>query len=84
MLSTENLFLEDEVVVYPNPVKTSFRLNIDTNNVSIYDINGKEVKSFKGNFSTDKNFSVQEFKKGLYILKVSNSKGKTYQKLIVE
>jgi 1,4-alpha-glucan branching enzyme len=84
VLSTENLFLEDEVVVYPNPVKTSFRLNIDTNNVSIYDINGKEVKSFKGNFSTNKNFSVQEFKKGLYILKVSNSKGKTYQKLIVE
>ena len=84
VLSTENLFLEDEVVVYPNPVKTSFRLNIDTNNVSIYDINGKEVKSFKGNFSTDKNFSVQEFKKGLYILKISNSKVKTYQKLIVE
>ena len=84
VLSTENLFLEDEVVVYPNPVKTSFRLNIDTNNVSIYDINGKEVKSFKGNFSTNKNFSVQEFKKGLYILKISNSKGKTYQKLIVE
>ena len=84
VLSTENLFLEDEVVVYPNPVKTSFRLNIDTNNVSIYDINGKEVKSFKGNFSTNKNFSVQEFKKGLYILKISNSKVKTYQKLIVE
>ena len=82
-LSNENLFLED-VVVYPNPVKSSFQINIETKNVLIYDMNGKKVKEFFGDFNADTSFSVEGIEKGFYILKASNKEGKSIQKLIIE
>jgi glycosidase len=83
-LSTEDLFLNDDVVVYPNPVRRSFNINIATNNIIIYDVNGKKVKEFSGNFNADSSFSIEGIKKGFYLLKASNKDGKSYKKLIIE
>ncbi|WP_288994765.1 alpha-amylase family glycosyl hydrolase [uncultured Polaribacter sp.] len=82
-LATENLILNHEVLIYPNPVKNSFRLNIKSNKLTLFDINGKKVKEFNGAFNIDKSFNIQELKKGFYILKIVNSKGKSYKKLII-
>ncbi len=83
-LSNEDLFLSDDIVVYPNPVRSSFNINIATSNIIIYDVNGKKVKEFSGNFNADSSFSIEGIKKGFYLLKVSNKDGKSYKKLIIE
>ena len=83
-LSNEDLFLSDDIVVYPNPVRSSFNINIATSNIIIYDVNGKKIKEFSGNFNADSSFSIEGIKKGFYLLKVSNKDGKSYKKLIIE
>lgn len=82
-LSNKNLFLSN-VVVYPNPVRSSFKINIRTNNIIIFDINGKKIKEFSGNFKSGASFSIAGIKKGFYLLKASNKNGKTFQKLIID
>lgn len=84
ILSTENLLLEDEVMVYPNPARNSFQLNINTNSVRVYDMNGKKVLEYSGNFSSDEIFNIQQLNKGIYFLEVKNPDGKAYKKLIIE
>ena len=83
ILSNENLFLND-VVIYPNPVRSSFKINTATNNVVIYDVNGKKVKEFSGDFNSDFSFSIEGIKKGFYLLKASNNEGRIFQKLIID
>ena len=83
-LSNEDLFLSNDVVVYPNPVRSSFNINIATSNIIIYDVNGKKVKEFSGDFNADSSFSIEGIKKGFYLLKASNKDGKSYKKLIIE
>jgi pullulanase/glycogen debranching enzyme len=83
-LSTENLFSSEEVVIYPNPVRNSFKININSNKIIIFDINGKKVKEFKGDFNESSIFPINELKKGIYILNVNNKNGKTFKKLIIE
>ncbi len=84
VLSSENPLSNTEIMIYPNPVKSSFKLNINSNNIIIYTINGKKVKEFSGKFSINKNFNVEDLKKGFYLLEVKNNKGKTYKKLLIE
>jgi hypothetical protein len=83
-LSNDDLFLNDDIVVYPNPVRSSFKVNIATNNIIIYDVNGKKTKEFSGDFNANSSFSVKGIKKGFYLLKASNKEGKSYKKLIIE
>jgi 1,4-alpha-glucan branching enzyme len=83
-LSNDDLFLNDDIVVYPNPVRSSFKVNIATNNIIIYNVNGKKIKEFSGDFNANSSFSVKGIKKGFYLLKASNKEGKSYKKLIIE
>ncbi|PQJ81519.1 alpha-amylase family glycosyl hydrolase [Polaribacter glomeratus] len=83
-LSNDDLFLNDDIVVYPNPVRSSFKVNIATNNIIIYDVNGKKIKEFSGDFNANSSFSVKGIKRGFYLLKASNKEGKSYKKLIIE
>lgn len=83
-LSTENFFSNENLSIYPNPVKNSFKINIASNNIIIFDVNGKKVKEFTGDFNENSSFSINDLKKGFYILNVNNSKGKTYKKIIIE
>jgi len=84
VLSTENLFLKDAVSLYPNPAKDSFRISIATNKVLIYDVNGKKVREFNGDYSTNTAFSTQGLESGLYLLLAQNNEGKILKKLIIE
>jgi hypothetical protein len=84
VLSTENLFLKDAVSLYPNPAKDSFRISIATNKVLIYDANGKKVREFNGDYSTNTAFSTQGLESGLYLLLAQNNEGKILKKLIIE
>ncbi len=83
-LSTEDLFIDDSVSLYPNPSKGSFKISSSTSKVEIFDINGKRVRVFKGNFDANHVFTTQGLETGLYLLMTKNEKGKILKKLIVE
>lgn len=71
-LSTEDVFLDNKIVAYPNPTFNNFRINADTKKVEIYNLQGRKVKQFKGNFNSRSEFSVENLSKGVYFIKVDN------------
>lgn len=83
-LNTTNFEVEDSVKLYPNPTKTTFSVNIELNNVSIIDISGKEIKTFKGEFEKGYDFNVEDISEGLYLIQLENKNGQSStQKLII-
>ena len=84
VLSSENLLLDNKVKLYPNPANQYFKLNINTEKVIIYSINGKKIKHFSGDFTTNKIFNIQDLSKGVYLIEIKNKEGKAYKKLLID
>jgi len=59
--------------LYPNPSSTSFSVNINVSDIEIYDLTGKIVKSFNGDFSRTDTFDISSLNSGMYIVKVENN-----------
>jgi pullulanase/glycogen debranching enzyme len=73
-LSNDDTFFNDaKIVAYPNPSDTYFKINTETNHVLIFDLNGKKVKEFKGNFKADASFSTQNLDSGIYFVKMNTN-----------
>ena len=78
----ENLF---DISIYPNPVSDGF-LNIVSNsnnplNISIYDLNGREVISQKIVFDS---IDISDLSQGIYSLILSEGKKFTVKKIVVK
>ena len=75
------LSIDDEVLsvftIYPNPTQSSFSINSNVSNIEIYDLTGKMVKSFKGDFTKNNTFDISSLNTGMYIIKVEDSNNKT-------
>jgi hypothetical protein len=84
ILSVETLESFNDNFIYPNPTRNSFSLNSvdNVNSVSIYDITGKLVISFKE--ITNNLFNVSYLPSNGYIVKVISEKGTSSFKLIIE
>lgn len=80
-LSTDKNVL-DTFKLFPNPVITSFKINESVEELRIYDITGKLVKSFSGRFSKNEDFDISNLNKGLYLLKIENNGYASTTKLI--
>ena len=86
--STDTLLSVDEVVsienavsIYPNPIENSFQIQTNgfvVNSVNIFDINGRNIKSFQNT----NNFDITELPSGIYFVEISNDEMKTTQKII--
>ncbi|WP_178983249.1 alpha-amylase family glycosyl hydrolase [Winogradskyella helgolandensis] len=63
--------------IYPNPSQTTFSINVNVSNVEVYDLTGKLVKSFKGNFTRVDTFDVSSLNSGMYMVKVQNTNNQT-------
>lgn len=59
--------------IYPNPTTTSFNVNINVSDIEVYDLTGKLVKSFKGDFNRTDSFDISSLNSGMYIVKVENN-----------
>lgn len=82
-LSTDNIEVNSEKIsVTPNPVSSSFSLNIHSEKVKIYDLTGKLIKEFSGKFSAIHQFNIKELPKGIYILDIEAKNRKSSAKLI--
>ncbi|MCK4562888.1 MAG: T9SS type A sorting domain-containing protein, partial [Flavobacteriaceae bacterium] len=74
----------DVFTIYPNPTKGNFRINKSVEKVEIYDLLGRKVKSFTGNFSADKSYDVSTLKSSIYIIKIKSNLGNSSQRLVIE
>jgi len=81
-LAVGDVNLEDIISVYPNPVSDEFKINSSANKVAIYDISGRLIKSFKGNFSENEPFNISELKPAMYLVRITSDQGSLSKKII--
>lgn len=65
----------DNFKLYPNLVKSTFKINKSVTSVRIFDLTGKLVKTFKGNFSTTDTFDISGLTQNMYLAKIEAANG---------
>jgi len=83
-LSIENEELSLSFKIYPNPVNNSFNINKSANELSIYDLTGKLVKTFKGEFTQNKSFDISELNDSIYLVKIKNNEGQVLTSKLIK
>ncbi|MCB0460676.1 MAG: T9SS type A sorting domain-containing protein, partial [Flavobacteriaceae bacterium] len=53
-----------------------------TNEVAIYDISGRLIKSFKGTFIENKDFDISNLKSSIYLVRITSDEGSITRKVI--
>ncbi|WP_179343540.1 alpha-amylase family glycosyl hydrolase [Winogradskyella ursingii] len=67
----------EEFSVFPNPAQTAFSISLNTSKVEIFDLTGKRVKLFSGEFTRTNIFDISELKTGIYLVKAENENNQT-------
>lgn len=75
-LSNDAFELKNKFSVFPNPSNNIFKISNSLNDVMVYDINGKLVKEFRGEFAEDSEFNISDLTPNIYIIKATNNSGK--------
>ena len=84
-LSTEELLKKNiKTIIYPNIASDYFKVNTATHSVTLFDLNGKKIKQFKGDFIEGHPFDITNLQTGLYIVKIQSSTTTFVRKIIIE
>lgn len=83
------LGVEDEnsvssLKIYPNPANDSFSINTSVSQLDIYDLTGKLVKSFKGDYIENTSFDVSDLTQSIYLVKIENNEGHTLTSKLIK
>jgi hypothetical protein len=74
---TNNSFeFKDKFSVFPNPANNTIKIGTAINALTIYNINGKLIQEFKGEFGANSIFNISNLNPNIYILKATNKTGK--------
>ena len=68
-------FETSNVHLYPNPAKNQFSLNTQVSNLTIYDLTGKLVKEYNGDFDMGYAFDISTLNKSIYLVKIKTNSG---------
>ena len=82
-LSVTDVQLENEISVYPNPVKHTLHIkhpNSNIDNVSLYDVLGRLAL----NTSNSSTIDVSKFNSGLYLVKITIANKELIKKIVIE
>lgn len=83
-ISSETLL--SEVQIFPNPTFGVIQFNIPEsvvlNQLSIYDLSGRNIYTLTSSFNDLNNVDINFLQSGVYIIKLSTSKGEIFRKLI--
>ena len=83
-LSNDKSILDNGFSIYPNPANESFKVTKAVDKVSIYDITGKQIIVYKGNFQPYSDFDISKLSKGIYIVTLKSNSNTVSKKLIVD
>ncbi|QOD61434.1 family 16 glycosylhydrolase [Polaribacter haliotis] len=82
-LSVKSEVKKETILIYPNPVKDYVSIKLSDNseieNIQVFDITGKKILNTK----TPK-FSLKEFSKGIYLLKIRTTSGAVINKKFIK
>lgn len=80
-LSINKIELESSIALFPNPVSDGFSIETKhiINHISIIDIQGKSVKTFKEQLTS---YNIEELTSGLYFINIKTNEGEITKKLI--
>ena len=81
-LGIDDVDLNDIFSVFPNPVKDEFRINYAASKVDIYDLSGRLIKRYQGNFSENKPYDISDLESAIYVIKISSETGTLTKKII--
>jgi 1,4-alpha-glucan branching enzyme len=88
ILSTEDSFVKNEVIIYPNPSNGIVYLKFEQTpksriNINIVDVYGKRLKSIEHQHpQNDYLIDITHLPKGLYILQIEDGKSKTSSRIV--
>ncbi|WP_033959980.1 alpha-amylase family glycosyl hydrolase [Psychroserpens jangbogonensis] len=83
-LGNEGFTADESFSIYPNPVNDSFKTNKALENLQIFDITGKLVKSFNGEFTRNDTYDISDLTPSLYLVKIENKNGQTLTSKILK
>lgn len=89
VLSTEDFAsLDTSISIYPNPSKNEITIaainELQLQTTTIFDINGKQVKTIQMNGLSTKTISINELPSGIYFAKIQSESGKNTTKKIIK
>ncbi|PID67777.1 MAG: alpha-amylase [Flavobacteriia bacterium] len=70
------------LILYPNPANTYFTVNKPIDSIQIFDMAGRELKSYKPN--ADNRYRIEDLSMGIYIVKLTKGQSTKNIKLIVQ
>jgi hypothetical protein len=71
-LNNKEFSAKNILSLYPNPTSSNFKLNYSISNLKIFDITGKLVKTYNGNFNKGFSFDISNLNQGIYLVQVKN------------
>ncbi len=84
-LPVDEVNIDDkDLILYPNPAQGNFKLNKSVIGVDIYDMLGRKVKSFNGDFNSYRSFNISSLKTSMYLIKIRSDKGISIKRLVIE
>jgi hypothetical protein len=83
-LSTDESIIGSSLKLYPTLVDKSFMINKSVNDLSIYDLTGKLVKTFSGAFSKNDEYDISNLNQGLYLVKIENENGQSLTSKLIK
>ena len=83
-LSTDDNFLDDSTLqLYPNPTSSSFTLSQEVQEVSLFDVTGKQLKKFTKNIIKNNTYSVIDLNKGIYFILIKDKNNQVQTKKLI-
>ena len=74
-LSVNNFKSGLNLMLFPNPGNSTFSLNKNIEKLSVYNLSGKAVKTFNGNFNKGHLFNISNLPSSIYLIVVQNDLG---------
>ncbi len=81
--SINNIEYNKSINIYPTVANNYFKSNSYINNIFIYNVSGKLVKEFSGDYEIGYSFDISELNSAIYFVKINAIEGNNVQKLIV-
>ncbi|MEE9407731.1 MAG: alpha-amylase family glycosyl hydrolase [Polaribacter sp.] len=83
-LSNKGIALDKKkLYLYPNPTSSSFILSKEVQEVSVFDITGKQVKQFTKNVLKNNIYLVTDLNKGIYFVRIKENNNKVITKKLI-